>query len=91
MARPHKRERGVHDIIALVRHAAAVIEEETDRGRSIFRLENFDLLFAAVFVNPEILFSQTGYRPPILVEHRNVEHDQIDIDGKRELKEKKKS
>jgi hypothetical protein len=71
---------GAYDILAFIRHAAAVIDYQPYGGRCVFRLKNPDLLLTALFVNTEVLFGQTGHRPPVAIQNSDVKEDKINVD-----------
>src|SRR5262249_48584943 len=75
----NKCESGAYDILTFVHHPVAVINNEADGCRRVFGLEDLDLLFAPIFINAEVFFSETRHGPAVLVEDGDIKHYEIDI------------
>ncbi len=71
----HQVERGLFHLLALLAHAAAVVDDQAQRNRHVFALEHDDGLRLAVFVNREGRFRQIGYQMAGLIDHRGGADD----------------
>ena len=80
LACANERESCSDHIRPLICHASAIVDDQADRCRRIFGLENLDLLFPAIFVDVEIARCEAGYRPMGRVEDGYVKCRQIDVD-----------
>ena len=71
IALTHKRKRRAVHALALIAHAAAVVDDQAEAQRNIFVLERLDRLQNFVFENLKILFRQPVNRTAFPVEHGN--------------------
>ena len=71
IALTHKRKRRAVHALALIAHAAAVVDDQPEAQRNIFVLERLDRLRNFVFENLKILFRQPVNRTAFPVEYGN--------------------
>ena len=64
----HQIERGLFHLLALLPHAAAVIDNQAQRNRHVFALEQRDVLRLAVLKNREGGFRQVGHQMAVLID-----------------------
>ena len=89
LARSDELERSGHHVAALIRHAAAIIDDQPHGRRRVLRLKNANALFAPVFVNVKAIGGEARDGPAVPVENGHVKHDKIDINRNCELEEQK--
>ena len=80
LACANERESCSDHIRPLICHASAIVDDQADRCRRIFGLENLDLLFPAILIDVEIARREAGYRSMSRVKGGYVKYRQIDID-----------
>ncbi len=88
MTRRYKCLRRCNHVVAFVRHAAAGINKKAHCCRRIFGLEDFDFFFPPVFKNAEFVGSQSGDGASIIAKYGDIEHSEIDVHRKGELKDR---
>ena len=77
-----ERQRGGNHIVALRRHATAVIDKNADCNRDIFVAEVLDLLKYSILINLEIVFFEPGNRYVVAIQNGCAEDDHVDINLK---------
>ena len=71
IALANKRQRGAIHALALVSHASAVVDDQSETQRDIFMPERLDGLRNLILEDLKVLFRQPVYRPAFLVENGN--------------------
>src|SRR5712692_10351027 len=79
IAGAHEDQRRGVDALALVAHAAAVVNHQAKTHRNVFALEDREFLLHLVFKHAELFLFQSIGKAAAVVEHGRVQDHQVDV------------
>src|SRR5882724_893620 len=74
-----ERKRCLVHTRALVAHAAAVVNDEAHADGNVLAFEDRKSLLGLIFEHAEVFLLQAVYKSSAVVDHRRVQHDEIDV------------
>ena len=85
IAGARKRECGRNDIVTLLAHATAIIDNDTGCYRNIIAAELRDMLQPSIFINLKIVYAEAGNRSIVAIQNRCAEDNHVGIELKNVL------